>query len=54
MPKRMFKIPVIQINCFVNARARVKYVQDKTKATTRTNVKRTMVFVFREKVLPAL
>lgn len=53
MPKRMFRIPVIQINCFVNARARVKYVQDKTKATAKTKTKRTIVFVLREKVLPA-
>lgn len=52
MPKRMFRIPVIQMNCFVNARARVKYVQDRTKATARTKTNRTMVLVFREKVLP--
>ncbi len=53
MPKSMFKIPVIQMNCLVNARARVKYVQDRTKATTRIKRKRTMVLVLREKVFPA-
>ena len=53
MPKRMFKIPVIQMNCLVNARASVKYVQDKTKATARTKTNRTIVLVFSEKLLPA-
>lgn len=53
MPKRIFRIPVIQMNCFVNARARVKYVQEKTRATARINMKRMMVLVFKEKTLPA-
>ncbi len=41
------------MNCLVNARASVKYPQEKTNATTRTKMKRTMVFVLSEKSLPA-
>lgn len=41
------------MNCLVNARASVKYVQEKTSATTRTKMNRTTVFVLSEKLLPA-
>lgn len=53
MPKAMWRIPVIHMNCLVNFLARRKYPHEKTNATQRTKMKRTMVLVFREKVLPA-
>ena len=52
--KTMFKIPVTQMKAFGNVLARVMYPQLSTKATTRTNAKRTMVLVLRPKLLVLL
>ena len=46
-------MPVSQTNCFVKARADMKYPQEKTSATHSTKTKRIMVLVLSEKSLPA-
>ncbi len=47
--KTQFRMPVIQMNCFVKARAATKYANDVTNATISTKTKRIRVLVLSEK-----
>lgn len=50
-PHTMFKMPVIQMNCFGKNLARLMYSQEQTTATTRPNANRIMVLLSSEKEL---